>query len=77
MSRHRPIDSVVPKVRSIPQGVVEEAKGNPGGWVYEIDPSVDPLGAVPPGLIKGAWKVGDDGVPTGEFEANANYRPAG
>ena len=77
MSRHRSTDSVLPKVSPIPPRVVEEARGNPGGWVYEIDASVDPEGAVPPELIKGAWKVGDDGVPTGEFEANANYRPAG
>jgi len=44
---------------------------------YEIDSRFDPNGAVPPEGIKGAWKVGDDGVPTGEYQANPRYKPTG
>jgi hypothetical protein len=66
-----------PHATRIPAGVIEEAKGKPGGWVYEIDSALDPNEAVPPEGIKGAWKVGDDGVPTEEYQMNENYRPAG
>jgi len=55
--------------------MLAQAKANPGGWVYEIDGVDDPFGEVPPERIVGAWKVGDDGVPTGEYQANPNYRP--
>lgn len=58
-----------------PEALLAEALSNPNGWVYEIDPRFDPDGAVPPEGIKGAWKVGPDGLPTGEYQANANYRP--
>jgi hypothetical protein len=61
--------------RSFPEAMLAEARAYPGGCVYEIAPGYDPLGAVPPEAIVGAWRVGDDGVPTGEFEANPNYRP--
>jgi hypothetical protein len=61
---------------TLPAALLAEAKTKPGGWVYEIDPKYDPHGAVPPEGIKGAWKVGDHGVPTGEYTANSNYRPA-
>lgn len=59
------------------QGFRNELRGaaaqNPGGWVYAIDPSYDPLGHVPPEGIVGAWTIGPDGEPTGEFTANPNY----
>jgi hypothetical protein len=46
--------------------------------VYEIDGRQvsDPDGEVAPEAIVGAWKIDDDGSPTGEYEANPNYRPA-
>jgi hypothetical protein len=59
----------------LPEALLAEARTKPGGWVYEIDPRFDPNGAVPPEGIKGAWKVGDDGVPTGDYQPNPNYRP--
>ncbi|MGQ0679493.1 MAG: hypothetical protein ACT4OM_07545 [Actinomycetota bacterium] len=45
----------------------------PGGWVYAIDPAYDPRGRVPPEGVAGAWKIGNDGRPTGEFTPNPNY----
>jgi hypothetical protein len=59
-----------------PPAMVEEAKHHPNGWVYEIVGSFDSDDAVPPEAIKGAWRVGPDGKLTGEYEANANFRPA-
>jgi hypothetical protein len=63
-------------VRPFPPELLAEAMSQPGGWVYEIDArfardGVD--GAVPPEGIKGAWKIGLHGVPTGEYQANDNY----
>lgn len=57
--------------------LVDEAKANPGGWVYEIDSGMvdDPYGAVPPEAIIGAWKVDASGKLSGDYQANPNYRP--
>jgi hypothetical protein len=55
--------------------MIDEAATCPGGWVYEIDPAFDPNGAVPGTAIKGAWRVGDDGVLTGAYQANPTYQP--
>jgi hypothetical protein len=61
-----------------PNDLLDEAARVPGGWVYEIDAGQvsDPDGDVPPEAIKGAWTIGADGKPTGEYAANPNYRPA-
>ena len=59
----------------LPDALLAEARTKGGGWVYEIAPGYDPDGAVPPEAIKGGWKVGDDGVPTGEYKANPNFKP--
>jgi hypothetical protein len=59
-----------------PDALLAEAAANPGGWVYAIDPAYDPAGTVPPEGIVGAWRIGDDGRPTGEYHANPNHRPA-
>jgi hypothetical protein len=47
-----------------------------GGWVYEIDGAQvdDPMGAVPPSAIIGAWQVAADGEIVGKFRPNPNYR---
>jgi hypothetical protein len=60
-----------------PPELVEEAKANPGGWVYEIDGDRvdDPNGAVPPDAIIGAWKVDARGNLSGDYQANPNYGP--
>ena len=65
-----------PPSRPFPPELLAEAKSKPGGWVYAIDPAYapdGPYGAVPPEGIIGAWKVGDDGTPTGEYQANPRY----
>jgi hypothetical protein len=62
-----------------PPELLAEARTKPGGWVYEIDPAYapdGPDGAVPPEGVKGGWKIGDDGQPTGEYQRNDRYRPA-
>ena len=62
--------------RSFPSELLAEAKSKPGGWVYAIDPAYapdGPNGAVPPEGIIGAWKIADDGTPTGEYQANPRY----
>ena len=40
---------------------------------YAIDPEYAPAGAdgaVPPEGIIGAWRIGDDGQPIGEYRSN-------
>jgi hypothetical protein len=62
--------------RPFPPELLAEAKSKPGGWVYAIDPAYAPNGAngaVPPEGIIGAWKIADDGTPTGEYQANSRY----
>ena len=54
--------------------MVAEAKANPGGWVYQIAGSFGPNDRIPPGSIKGAFKVDEDGTITGEFQPNPKYR---
>lgn len=70
------IDRVTEAPREFPAAMLAEAATQPGGWVYEIDPAFDPDGAVPPEGIRGAWKIGEDGLPTGEYRANANFIPS-
>ena len=53
----------------------DEAKRNPGGWVYAIDGRYDPDGRIPPQAIQGAWKVDENGEIVGEFIPNLNYIP--
>lgn len=59
-----------------PPQMLAEAKSKPDGWVYAIDPEYardGADGAIPPEGIIGAWKIGDDGTPTGEFQSNPRY----
>jgi len=54
-------------------GEEEEAKKNPGGWVYRIAGDFKDGQDVPPEAIVGAWSVDANGRITGEFKANPNY----
>jgi hypothetical protein len=65
--------------RPFPPELIAEAKSTPGGWVYVVDPTYAPDGAdgaVPPEGVIGAWKIADDGTPTGEYQANPRYGQA-
>jgi len=52
----------------------EEARRNPGGWVYKIEGNYGPEDAVPREAVVGAWQVDEDGNITGEFIPNPNFR---
>jgi hypothetical protein len=62
-------------VNELPPDAMEQAKQNPGGWVYKIGGEFGPNDAIPPEAIMGAWKVDDDGKIVGSFIPNPNYRP--
>lgn len=62
-------------VPQITDSTREEARKNPGGWVYAIDGRYDSEGAIPPEAIVGAWKVADDGNIVGDFIPNPNHVP--
>ena len=53
--------------------VIAEALKYPNGWVYEIDEAFKGKEEVPPHAIKGAWKVDQNGIITGDFIPNPNY----
>jgi hypothetical protein len=62
--------------RPFPPELLAEAQSKPGGWVYAIDPVYAPEGpnrTVPREGTIGAWKIDDDGTPTGEYQANPRY----
>ena len=50
-----------------------EAKLNPGGWVYEIHGEFTPDEDIPPQAIAGAWKVDEQGNIVGDFIPNPNF----
>jgi hypothetical protein len=52
----------------------EEARRNPGGWVYKIEGNYGPDDAVPREAVVGAWQVDENGNITGEFIPNPNFR---
>jgi hypothetical protein len=60
--------------RPFPEALLAEALAHPNGWVYEIRSGVDPMGAVPPEDIAGAWAIDEAGHPTGTFTPNPKYR---
>ena len=62
------------KSKSDLEAMREEARKNPGGYVYEIDWRYPDWQAVPPEAIKGTWKVDDTGKLTDQYEENLNYR---
>lgn len=64
-----------PKAPFVPTAqMIEEARQNPGGWVYQIQGNFGPTDHVPPEAIVGAFKVDGKGELTGEFQANPNFR---
>ncbi|GGD89979.1 hypothetical protein GCM10007269_35720 [Microbacterium murale] len=53
-----------------------EARANPGGWVYAIDPEFAGLETVPPEGIIGAWRSDEAGELSGDFTPNPRYVPS-
>ena len=68
--------ALTPAAPRFPEELRDAAAQAAGGWVYAIDPAYDPRGRTPPEGIVGAWKIADDGQPTGEFVANPDYKPS-
>ena len=62
------------KKQKYPQGVIEEAKDHPNGFVYEYDKRFGVGGRVPSYAIQGAWAVDEYGNVKGDFSPNSNYR---
>jgi hypothetical protein len=56
-------------------GEIDEARRNPGGWVYRIAGDYGPDDRVPPEAVVGAWKVDTQGKIVGNFVKNEKYRP--
>jgi hypothetical protein len=54
---------------------IAQAKVNPGGWVLVVDAFSGPADQVPAERIRGAWKVDERGIITGDFVPNPKYRP--
>ncbi len=52
---------------------IEEAKRNPGGWVYRIAGKFSASDRVPPEAIVGAWKVDSAGQISGDFIPNPKF----
>ena len=63
------MDDIQPSKR-----VIEEALKNPNGWVYAVDKSFENIEEVPREAIKGAWKVDQNGIISGDFLPNPNYK---
>jgi hypothetical protein len=51
----------------------EEARRNPGGWVYVVNGTFGPDEVVPADRIIGAWRVDRRGHLTGTFKPNREY----
>jgi hypothetical protein len=54
----------------------EAARAQPGGWVYAIDPAVDPNGRVPGWAVRGGYRADEQGGIHGDFVPNPDYRPS-
>ncbi|MCG8914502.1 glycohydrolase toxin TNT-related protein [Actinokineospora sp. PR83] len=67
-----------PGLPPITDAMRAEAARNPGGWVYCADPDADPrvIEGMPPPVLLGGYKVGEDGRFTGETYLNEDYRPS-
>lgn len=66
---------IVRNKEELTEAIIQEAKRNPGGWVYKIDGEYAPSESVPPDAVVGAWKVDGQGEIEGDFIPNPNYRP--
>ena len=70
MAESRPVPPITDEMR-------EHARVQPDSWLYVLDPTADPDGAVPPELVVGAFPVDSSGVLGEDFEHNPLYVPGG
>ena len=70
MPEARPVPPITDEMR-------EHARVQPDSWLYVLDPTADPDGAVPPELVVGAFPVDSAGVLGEDFEHNPLYVPGG
>ncbi len=61
------------KIKPTKEAILEALK-KPNGWVYAVDKAFENIEEVPREAIKGAWKVDQNGVITGNFIPNPNYK---
>ncbi|MFD7655141.1 hypothetical protein ACFV4N_14295 [Actinosynnema sp. NPDC059797] len=66
-----------PGLPPVTDALREQARRNPGGWVWCADPDVDPryVEGTPTATLLGAYESGPDGVLTGKTFLNPDYRP--
>jgi hypothetical protein len=64
-----------PPRHPFPDELLDIARENPGGWVYDTAPEVGDTskGTVMPELLRGAWRIDEHGSPTGEYVPNVYY----
>jgi hypothetical protein len=60
----------------ITEALRAEARANPGGWVYAIDPEFAGADRVPPEGIIGAWRADEAGELSEDFTPNPRYVPS-
>lgn len=55
-------------------GMIEEARRNAGGWVYEIEGEFGPDDRIPGSAVRRAWEVDRGGKLTGRYAENPRFR---
>ncbi|WP_300266990.1 type VII secretion system-associated protein [Microbacterium sp.] len=65
-----------PSAPPITEALRDQARANPGGWVYAIDPEFEGTANVPPEGIIGAWRSDVTGEINGRFTPNPKYVPS-
>lgn len=70
-------DAVIYEDREPPAdaSLIEAARANPGGWVYDIDYHYRDEEEPPMEAIRGAWEVSESGKLTGKYGINSRFRP--
>ncbi len=61
---------------TLPPEVIAQAREAGGGWYYEVVGDVDVEGGVPDEMVRGAWRIDEDGALTDEYVANPGFRSA-
>jgi hypothetical protein len=65
-----------PGAPTFPEQLRPLGAANRGGWVYDLEDSQSRDQALAAERIRGAWRIDEDGEPTGEYVANRSYQPA-